>query len=81
MVLVTIKQQNTLNALQLLYGLNKEAQEVNEVSFEPLQSVFVAGQGWANLVPMRVGIQGRPWGSEYYRLEEPMSPVAPGRSG
>lgn len=42
---VTIKQQNTLNPFQLPYSLHKETQEVNQVSLEPLQSVFVAGQG------------------------------------
>lgn len=45
MMLVTTKQQNTLKYFLLPYTLNKKTQEVSQVSLEPLQSVFAAGQG------------------------------------
>lgn len=48
---------------------------------ELLQSVLVAGQGLANMVPMKVGIEGRHWDSGKYPLEESMNPVALCRSG
>lgn len=59
MMLVMMKQQNTLKSFPLPYSLNKETQEVSQVSLEPLQSVFVAGQGWANPVLERAGIRSR----------------------
>lgn len=74
MVHMMIKKQIIQLFSLYVKGFHKITQDVDQVGFEPPYSIFVAGQGWKNLFPVRTGIQGRLWGREY-------EPLEPHRSG